>query len=265
MTGQPQLENGPVGLLLSGGLDSAVLLVHLLEQGHAVQPFYVRCGLAWEAEEQRAVERLLAAVRSSRVAPLVTFDMPLHDLYGSHWSLTGRDVPAAGTADEAVYLPARNPLLLIKPLVWCHQRGIRRLALGTLRSNPFADAQEDFLVQFGRAIGRAVSGHDAEGRPGLPHVEIVRPLAQYTKHQILQLAGAAPLEWTFSCAAPAGGLHCGECNKCEERQRAFALAGRPDPTTYAVPPAATRVGDCSAHDIPQSRASRGHEPPTPPR
>jgi 7-cyano-7-deazaguanine synthase len=42
-----------------------------------------------------------------------------------------------------------------------------------------------------------------------------------------------PLELTFSCIAPAGSLHCGQCNKCAERQRAFRLSSMPDPTRYA--------------------------------
>ena len=33
----------PIGLLLSGGLDSSILLGHLLAHGRRVQPFYIRC------------------------------------------------------------------------------------------------------------------------------------------------------------------------------------------------------------------------------
>jgi 7-cyano-7-deazaguanine synthase len=38
---------------------------------------------------------------------------------------------------------------------------------------------------------------------------------------------------TFSCLAPQGRRHCGRCNKCAERKRAFRQAGIPDPTKYA--------------------------------
>jgi len=61
---EPAERTSGVGLLLSGGLDSAILLGCLVEQGHEVQPFYVRCGLIWEQAEQAAVGRFLDAVAS---------------------------------------------------------------------------------------------------------------------------------------------------------------------------------------------------------
>ena len=78
-----------IGLMLSGGLDSSILLGHLLKQGHRVQPIYLCGGLCWEREELAHVERFLAAMRQARLAPLVKLDLPLGDLYGRHWSLTG--------------------------------------------------------------------------------------------------------------------------------------------------------------------------------
>jgi 7-cyano-7-deazaguanine synthase len=36
----------------------------------------------------------------------------------------------------------------------------------------------------------------------------------------------------MSCLRPVDGVHCGACNKCAERRKAFALADLPDPTLY---------------------------------
>jgi 7-cyano-7-deazaguanine synthase len=41
-----------------------------------------------------------------------------------------------------------------------------------------------------------------------------------------------PLELTFSCMRPLDGRHCGDCNKCAERRKAFRDAGLPDRTPY---------------------------------
>lgn len=216
----------PIGLLFGGGLDSGILLVDLLRQGRAVQPFYVRSGLAWENAELSASQRFTRQLARSNLRPLVVLDLPLADLYGSHWSVSGKNVPGRETDDEAVYLPARNAFLLIKPLVWCQIHGIDELALATLASNPFADASDEFNDAFALALATACGFQ----------VRIVRPFAQLHKREVMQRAGDAPLELTFSCMAPVGARHCGQCNKCAERQAGFRVVGRIDPTDYVHRP-----------------------------
>ena len=201
-------------VLFSGGIDSAILLHWLLARGHAVQPLYVDSGLYWQAAELVAVRRLLAQASSPRLRPLVVLALPLADVYGDHWSITGRGVPDGDTPDEAVFLPGRNPLLAVKAHVWCQLNGIDTLALGCLSSNPFGDATDDFFGEFQLALDRASANR----------VEIIRPFARLTKAEVLALAHHCPLELTFSCLAPVGLAHCGRCNKCAERQSALALA-----------------------------------------
>ena len=58
-------------------------------------------------------------------------------MYGAHWSVSGDAVPDADTADEAVYLPGRNLLLLANSSIWCALHGLHTIALGTLKGNPF--------------------------------------------------------------------------------------------------------------------------------
>ena len=52
--------------------------------------------------------------RAPRLARPVILHVPVGDVYGRHWSLTGRGVPGADSHDPAVYLPGRNLLLLGK-------------------------------------------------------------------------------------------------------------------------------------------------------
>ncbi len=54
---------GRTAVLLSGGLDSAVLLADEATRGDVV-PVYVTVGLAWEMAERAAVEALLEALRA---------------------------------------------------------------------------------------------------------------------------------------------------------------------------------------------------------
>src|SRR5215470_7117195 len=97
-----------LAVLVSGGLDSAILLGEALRTHAAVHPLYVRGGLSWEAVELRHLHRYLDAVRAPALRPLTVLEMPVADLYGGHWSLTGRGVPGADSPDEAVFLLGRN-------------------------------------------------------------------------------------------------------------------------------------------------------------
>ncbi len=218
--------NATVAVLFSGGLDSSILASHLLSQNRPVVPLYVDCELYWQHEELRAARRYLHAIECPNLAPLVVLKLPLADLYEDHWSVTGHGVPGADDADETVYLPGRNPLLIIKADVWCRLRGVRWLALGSLASNPFPDATDEFFRSFTAAMNRATPGH----------VELTRPLSALDKRQVMQWGGHLPLELTFSCLAPRGEAHCGACNKCAERRHAFRAIGVKDPTHYVTAP-----------------------------
>src|SRR5437899_4497376 len=130
----------PSAVLLSGGLDSAVLLAQEAAHGE-VQPIYVSVGLAWEQAERAIVERLLAReARRRTVRPLVTLNVDMRDVYdAAHWAVAGRP-PGYHTPDEDVYLPGRNVILLGKAGVYCAAAAIGRVAIGTLAHNPFPDA-----------------------------------------------------------------------------------------------------------------------------
>jgi 7-cyano-7-deazaguanine synthase len=211
-------------LMLSGGIDSAVLLDQLLSRGWDVTPIYVRTGCAWESCELVAIRRFLAALAHACLSDLVLLDMPLEDLYGDHWSISGADPPDDTSPDDAVFLPGRNPLLLIKPALWCWMHGIEHLALATLSGNPFEDATPEFFARF-EAMFRAATGRA---------VQIARPFERLAKHRVLEMGRHLPLELTFSCLAPVDGLHCGRCNKCAERRRAFRDLQLADATHYAA-------------------------------
>ena len=211
------------GLLLSGGIDSAVLLDQFVQQTIEVQPFYIQCGCIWQTAERNALQRFIAQLDTPLVRPLVELEMPVADLYGNHWCTTGEEVPDESTPDEAVFLWGRNPLLLVKAMLWCSQNDIPQLALATLANNPFADAKTQFLEPFQQALAAATQST----------VEITRPFAHLDKQQVLDLGSHLPLHLTFSCLAPVEGEHCGRCNKCAERIKALSSLPAGDPTFYA--------------------------------
>src|SRR5437870_7417017 len=181
-------------VLLSGGLDSAVLLAEEAARG-VVQPIYVSVGLAWEAGEQGAVRALLAAKPlGGRTRPLVSLTVDMRDVYAAgHWAIEGRP-PSYHTPDEDVYLPGRNIILLAKAAVYCAAADLDRVAIGTLEHNPFPDATPEFRSTMARALSLGL-GHG---------FTIDAPYAGTSKAEVIRrgIALGVPFEWTLSCMNP---------------------------------------------------------------
>lgn len=214
-------------VLASGGLDSSVLIHHLLKKHASVQPIYIQSGHRWEKAELAWLKRFLKAIRSPHLKPLVLLSLTTHDLYETHWSLSGKKIPGAQSHDKKVYLPGKNILLIAKASVFCSLRKIPSLALGPLKTNPFPDARPTFF----KAIERVCS-------EGLNYkLKINTPFLRRTKKEVMALGRGLPLELTFSCLAPKitafrSHIHCGRCNKCSERKKAFREARLLDRTRY---------------------------------
>jgi len=220
---QSVVADQEVAVLASGCVDSAVLVAELVRDRAGVHPIYVRFGLAWEAAEEAHLRSFLETLTGPALRPLVVVDVPIAPVYGSHWSLSGEDVPDEGTTDDAVYLPGRNLLLLSLPSVWCALHGVHTIALGTLKGNPFPDATEAFFSGFSMLVERAMD------HP----LEVVTPFGDLVKADVVELGRGLALERTFSCIDPVDGRHCGRCNKCAERRQGFATASIEDATDYA--------------------------------
>jgi 7-cyano-7-deazaguanine synthase len=211
-------------VLLSGGLDSAVLLSYV-GQTDAVTPVHVRCGYAWEHAEAHCIRRLMQSALAPRIKPLQTISFDMRDMLPEgHWALTGI-APAYHTEDEDVYLDGRNILLLSKAAVLASRLKIRKIALGLLKGNPFPDATPMFLTTMGRALTLGLA-HD---------IQVQTPFATWTKADVVREAKRVgmPFDLTISCMQPIGGRHCGVCSKCRERHEGFVEALIHDPTDYA--------------------------------
>jgi 7-cyano-7-deazaguanine synthase len=221
-----------VAVLASGGLDSGILIAELARSA-VVYPLYVSGGLVWEREERRALGRFIDALASPNVRPPVELTAQVEPLIGaSHWSVAGRGIPGAGEPDEASFIPGRNILLLSYAAIWCSTHRVERIAIGSLRGNPFPDATPEFFEAFGRSLSLGL------GR----RVSIEAPFRHRVKAALISAHGHLPLELTLTCADPQEGVHCGACSKCVERHSAFVAAGVPDRTRYVVTPAASARG-----------------------
>jgi 7-cyano-7-deazaguanine synthase len=219
-------SGGKVVVLASGGLDSCALLGCIARLDAEIQPLFVRNGHPWEDAESAALHRFVKALAMPNVLPIVERSLPIRDLLDVHWSGRGYQ-PGFFEGYRANFIPGRNLALLSMASLYAYSHGVSTIALGLLAGNPYPDAAPHFFSTFETLFDEAF------GRP----FKILTPFGKLSKEDVIRAAEALPLELTLSCVNPIDGEHCGDaCNKCAERQKAFALAGIIDRTSYRQAP-----------------------------
>ena len=218
-------------LIYSGGMDSTVLLHHLLAAGQTVAALSVNYGqrhrreidCAVEMCRQLGVEQRTADLRG--LAPLLT---------GSSLTDSSVAVPHGHYEEDsmkATVVPNRNMLLLATAAAWAISRKAETVAYAAHSGDHaiYPDCREAFADAMDTAI-RLADWHP---------VRLQRPFVGLSKAEIVRRGTelGVPFAQTWSCYE-GGDWHCGRCGTCIERREAFYLAGIEDPTTY-VPDAPT--------------------------
>lgn len=217
------MSNGMI-VLLSGGLDSSTLLVHLVRAGVPVRALAVHYG-------QRHARELHAArvIATQYAVACDVLDLsPLGALLvGS--SQTDPTVPVphghyAAASMAATIVPNRNAILLSVAAAVAIAQGVREVAYAAHAGDHFIypDCRPPFVGAMQTALQLA---NDA------PDFAIVRPFLTWTKAAIAERAYAlgVPIADTWSCYE-GGAVHCGRCGTCVERREALGVN---DPTIYA--------------------------------
>lgn len=218
-------------VLLSGGMDSAVVLAMAREQGFRCHALSLRYG-------QRHTSELNAAARVARELGAVehkVVDVDLRSIGGS--ALTADiDVPTgdATTVDPipVTYVPARNTIMLSIALGWAEVLGAADIFCGVnaVDYSGYPDCRPEFIEAFERLANLATkAGVEGAG------IRIHAPLQRLGKDAIVSegLRLGVDFSHTVSCyQADADGRACGECDACQLRARGFEGAGAPDTTRY---------------------------------
>ena len=219
----------PAVVLVSGGMDSAVVLAIAREQGFAVHALSVRYG-------QRHTSELDAAARVASTlgaAAHKTVHVDLRSIGGS--ALTDDiEVPEAGGPGIPVtYVPARNTIMLSVALGWAEVLGASDIFCGVnaVDYSGYPDCRPEFIEAFERLANVATkAGVEGAG------LRIQAPLLRMSKADIVREGVRLGVDFaqTVSCyRADDQGRACGHCDACRLRAAGFADAGVPDPTHYA--------------------------------
>ncbi|SKA08534.1 7-cyano-7-deazaguanine synthase QueC [Novilysobacter spongiicola] len=220
-------------VLVSGGMDSAVVLAIARERGFAVHALSVRYG-------QRHTSELEAAARVARAMGAVahkTVGVDLGSIGGSALTDAGIDVPmdqAPGDGEIPVtYVPARNTIMLSIALGWAEVLGAADIFCGVnaVDYSGYPDCRPEFIEAFERLANLATrAGVEGAG------IRVHAPLQHLGKDDIVREGVRLGVDFadTVSCyAADAAGKACGHCDACRLRAAGFDAAGVADPTRYA--------------------------------
>lgn len=222
-------------VLLSGGLDSAVVAAVARRDGFDLYPLTIayRQRHAVEIERAGQVATALGARRH------LILDVDLRAIGGS--ALTGdlavpknRPELDRGRGIPITYVPGRNLIFLSLATAYAEVLGARAIYFGAnvLDYSGYPDCRPEFIQAF-EAAARAGTKAGAEGR----WVQVRAPLLSMTKADIIRLGTDlnVPFHLTHSCYDPLGAVACGQCDSCLVRKRGFAGAGVVDPIPYALP------------------------------
>ena len=219
---QDSPKDNSVCVLTSGGIESSVLLADALNRYDKIVPVYVKNYLRWEDAEIFWLKKFIRNLRSDKLKSLQILDMTMRDVYDAHWSITGIKVPGAGSRDESVYLPGRNIVFLSKVGCFAAVNNISSIEIGVLKGNPFHDSSKAFFKKMSEVLSMGLD----------QMITIKAPFHKLKKEEVIIAGKKLVLDATFSCINPKGYDHCGDCNKCMERKKAFFAAGILDRTKY---------------------------------
>ena len=219
-------------VLVSGGMDSAVVVAIARAQGFAVHALSVRYG-------QRHTSELDAAAKVARSLGAMahkTVSVDLRSIGGS--ALTDEaievplDHPAATDEIPVTYVPARNTIMLSIALGWAEVLGAADIFCGVnaVDYSGYPDCRPEFIEAFERLANLATkAGVEGAG------IRVHAPLQHMSKADIVREGLRLDVDFaaTVSCyRADAEGRACGHCDACRLRAEGFTGAGAIDPTRY---------------------------------
>lgn len=218
--------------ILSGGLDSTVATIKLAGKYdiHAITFDYGQRSARMEIEASKIISSAYGFKHYIIRLPW------LGELGGSALTTKNKipeptmeelDSSVAKETAKRVWVPARNLVFTSIGAAYADALDAKAIIVGwdQEEARTFPDNSRRFLRAFNRVLEMGV----------LVDARVEAPLISYTKKEIIEEGYriGAPLEVTYSCYE-GGRLHCGVCESCMRRKRAFKLAGVEDPTTYRV-------------------------------
>lgn len=212
-------------IILSGGMDSAVLLASQLAQGKTLAALSFDYG----AKHNRREIPMAAAMCGKHAVAHQVVTLPFIDsLFTSDLLRSGGDVPNGAYDAENMkqtVVPFRNGIMLAIAAGYAESVNAARVLIGS-HSGDHA-IYPDCRPQFNAAMAAAIAaGTDDQ-------VALEAPFAGLDKREIGDLGRRLGVDFreTWTCYK-GGETHCGTCGACDERKYALRWEEGLDPTAY---------------------------------
>lgn len=208
-------------VVLSGGPDSATVAYWAKKQGYDLYGLsfnYGQIGLK-EVEHAKLIAQKLEM-------PLKIIDLSsLKEIYAGVTSVVDEKIEMTENFSQPIIVPFRNAVFLSVAVAYAVSVGATKIFYGAQGSDePFyPDCRREFYKSF-ETTARLGTGEN---------ITVEAPFSDVQKSTIIRrgVELAVPYEFTWSCYF-AGPKHCGKCESCMNRKRAFMEAQVPDPTEY---------------------------------
>jgi len=208
-------------VVLSGGPDSSTVAYWAKNQGYDLQAITYKYGQIATKEidyAARIAERLGVSIKLVDLSPL-------REIFAGVTSLCDKNIPMTSNFSQPIIVPFRNAIFLSTAVAYAVAIGATKIFYGAQGSDePFyPDCRKEFYKSFETAA-KLGTGQD---------IVIEAPFSNIPKSAIIKLGLelGVPFNLTWSCYLNRP-KHCGKCESCVNRKKAFREAGVVDPTEY---------------------------------
>ncbi len=208
-------------VVLSGGPDSATVAYWANKQGYQLYPITFKYGQIAVKETESAQKIAATLGTSTKIIDLSA----LKNIFGDVTSLCNTAIPLTSEFTSPIIVPFRNGIFLSAAVAYAVSVGADKIFYGAQGSDePFyPDCRREFYQAFEKAARLGTC----------QEISIQAPFSDMHKSDVIKKGKElrVPFELTWSCYLD-GDKHCGKCESCVNRKKAFQEAGITDPARY---------------------------------